>query len=96
MYVHKRTTVVLGMELCVVFDWTRLHKVAYISTPFNVAPALPDLEGVALQLPSIVVLHSLPQVLPHGFPLAGKIVPLKHCKCHQVALMGVVACCSIG
>ena len=62
----------------------------YISASFQVAPSLPVLENLPLQLAAIVVLHSLPQVLPHGLLLACKAVPLKHGKCHHVIPMSIV------
>ncbi len=62
----------------------------YISASFQIAPALPVLKNLPLQLATIVVLHSLPQVLPHGLLLPCKAVPLKHGKCHQVILMSIV------
>ena len=62
----------------------------YISAPFHIAPALPVLENLPLQLATIVVFHSLLQVLPHGLLLPCKAVPLKHGKCHQVIPMSIV------
>jgi hypothetical protein len=62
----------------------------YISASFQIAPALPVLENLPLQLAAIIVLHSLPQVLPHGLLLPCKAVPLEHGKCHQVILMSIV------
>ena len=62
----------------------------YVSASFQIAPAFPVLENLPLQLATIVVLHSLPQVLPHGLLLPCKAMPLKHGKCHQVISMSKV------
>lgn len=71
------------------------HVQAHIRASFEIAPALPVHEDLALQFAAIIVLHCLAQVLAHGLLLTCKAMPAKHGKCHQVILMCVVTCCGI-
>ena len=68
---------------------------AYIAASFQVAPAFPMQEHLALQFAAIVVLDSLTQVLSHGLLLTCKAIPTKHSKRYQMVLVCIVACCGV-
>lgn len=70
-------------------------KQAHIGTSFKIAPALPVLEDLPLQLAAIIMRYSLAQVLSHCLLLPNKAEPLKHCKCYQVILVCIMSRCSI-
>ena len=68
---------------------------AYICASFQVTPALPVQEHLALQSVAIIVLDSLTQVLSHCLLLTCKAMPAKHGKCYQMVLMRIMACCGV-
>lgn len=73
----------------------KANLAAYISAAFQVTPALPVQEDLALQFAAIIVLDSLAQVLSHCFLLTRKAMPSEHGERYQMVLMRILACCGI-